>query len=173
MSAAATRRPRLATVLAGLCVLTLVTGLALGVWLNGRADDIDSRKQAEAEVVQAAQRFTVTWNTIDPDQAEQYVEQVDELVTDEFQEQAFGGEVDRAAELIREGGVVSDAEVLVDEDGIPLIGVSTLDPNSAIVLVVADSNRRVNRQRALRHWRWQLELVRDGDEWLVNDLSAV
>lgn len=173
MSAAATRRPRLATVLAGLCLLTLVAGLALGAWLNDRADEIDSRKRVQAEVVQAAQRFTLTWNTIDPDRAEQYVEQVDELVTDEFQEKAFGGEVDKAADLIREGGVTSDAEVLVDEDGIPLIGVSTLDPNSAIVMVVADSNRRVNRQRALRHWRWQLELVREGDEWLVNDLSTV
>lgn len=173
MRGATQRRPRLAGILAGLCVLVLVGGLVLGVWLRERTDDIEQRRQAEAEVVQAAQRFTVTWNTMNPDDAEQYVEQVEQLVTDEFSEEAFGGEGAKAAELIREGGITSNAEVLVNEEGIPLVGLSTLDPNSAIVMVVADSNRRVNKQRVLRHWRWQLELVKEGDEWLVNDLSTV
>jgi phosphohistidine swiveling domain-containing protein len=169
----ATRRPRLAGILAGLCVVVLVGGLVLGLWLRDRAGDIERRNQAEAEVVQAAQRFTVTWNTMDPDAAEQYVEQVEQLVTDKFREEAFGGQGAQAAELIREGGITSNAEVLVNQDGIPLVGISTLDPNSAIVMVVADSNRRVNKQRALRHWRWQLELVKEGDEWLVDELSTV
>jgi phosphohistidine swiveling domain-containing protein len=173
VSGAATRRPQLATILAGLCVLTLVVGLVLGFWLRDRAVDINQTKRSEAEVVQAAQRFTITWNTMDPEQAEQYVEQIDELVTDEFKQKAFGGETEQAAELIREGGITSDAEVLVDKDGIPLVGLSVIDPNSAVVMVVADSNRQVNGQRAVRHWRWQLELVKEDDEWLVNDLTTV
>lgn len=159
--------------LAGLCVLVLVGGLVLGLWLRDRADDIERADQAEAEVVQAAQRFTVTWNTVDPEEAEQYVDLVEEMVTAEFFEEAFGGRRDEAVKLIREGGVTSEAEVLLNDDGIPLVGVSAIDPNSAVVMVVADSNRRVNGQRVLRHWRWQLELVKEGDEWLVDDLSTV
>lgn len=173
MRADSTRRPRLATILAGLCVVALVVGVALGLWLYDRSQEIESTAQQRAEVVSAAQRFTVTWNTIDPKAAEDYVAQVSELVTPAFREKAFGGKDEEAARLIREGGITSDAEVLVDEDGIPLVGVSTLDPNSALVLVVADSNRSVNGQRVVRHWRWQLELVKEGDEWLVDNLSTV
>lgn len=154
-------------------MLVLIVGIVLGLWLRDRSNDIEGTEQARAEVVQAAQRFTVTWNTIDPKSAEEYVAQVDELVTDEFRKEAFGGKDEEAARLIRKGGITSDAKVLVNGDGIPLVGVSTLDPNSALVMVVADSNRSVNRQRAVRHWRWQLELVKEGDEWLVDDLSTV
>ena len=173
MRADSTRRPRLASLIAGLCVAVLVVGLALGVWLYDRSRDIESTAQQRAEVVAAAQRFTVTWNTIDPQAADEYVARISELVTPAFREEAFGGKDEEAARVIREGGITSDAEVLVDKDGIPLVGVSTLDPNSAVVMVVADSNRRVNDQRVVRHWRWQLELVKEGDEWLVDDLSTV
>jgi hypothetical protein len=159
--------------LAGLCAVVLVAGLALGLWLRDQTEEIEREEQARAEVLAAAQRFTITWNTIDPKAAEEYVAQVGELVTDQFREEAFGGKDEEAAQLIGEGGVTSDAKVLVNADGTPLVGVSTLDPNSATVMVVADSNRSVNGQRALRHWRWQLELVKEGDEWLVDDLSTV
>ena len=173
MRAGFSRRPWLATVLAGLCAVVLVGGLALGLWLRDQTEEIEREEQARAEVVAAAQRFTITWNTIDPEAAEEYVAQVGELVTDQFREEAFGGKDEEAAQLISEGGVTSDAKVLVNADGTPLVGVSTLDPNSAIVMVVSDSNRSINGQRALRHWRWQLELVKEGDEWLVDDLSTV
>ena len=167
------RRPRLATALAGVCAVVLVAGLVLGLWLRDRTEEIEREEQARAEVVAAAQRFTITWNTIDPEAAEEYVTQVGELVTDQFRKEAFQGKDEEAAQLISEGGVTSDAKVLVNEDGTPLVGVSTLDPNSAIVMVVADSNRNIDGQRALRHWRWQLELVKEGDEWLVDDLATV
>lgn len=167
------RRPRLATILAGLCAVVLIGGLVLGLWLRDRTGEIQATERDRADVVQAAQRFTVTWNTMDPQAAEEYVDQVGTLVTDKFREEAFGGKDDEAVQLIREGGITSDAEVLVDGDGIPLVGVSTLDPNSAVVMVVADSNREVNGQQVVRHWRWQLELVKQGDEWLVDDLATV
>lgn len=173
MRAGTSRRPRLATLLAGLCAVVLVAGIALGLWLRDQTQEIESEEQARAEVVAAAQRFTITWNTIDPKAAEEYVAQVGELVTDKFREEAFGGKDEEAARLIGEGGVTSDAKVLVNADGTPLVGISTLDPNSAIVLVVSDSNRSVNGQRAVRHWRWQLEMVKEGDEWLVDDLTTV
>ena len=173
MRATSTRRPRLASVLAGLCLLVLVAGLVLGVVLRSQAQELEDRETARAEVVQAAQRFTVTWNTMDPKNAEDYVENVRGLMTEELRKEAFGGEDEEAAKLIRKGGITSDAKVLVDEAGIPLVGISTVDPNSASVMVVADSRRTVNGQRVMRHWRWQLELVNEGGDWLVNELTPV
>jgi hypothetical protein len=170
---AATRRTRLATILAGLCAVLLVGGLVLGVWLRERSGDMERADKDHVDVVQAAQRFTVTWNTMDPEDAEGYVSRVDDLITDKFREEAFGGQDEEAVKLIREGGITSDAKVLVNGDGIPLVGVSTIDPNSAVVMVVADSNRTVNKQRVQRHWRWQLELVKQDGQWLVDDLSTV
>ena len=55
-------RPRLATTLAVLCALALVGGLAVGLWMRGRSNDIEADQTTRAEVVQAAQRFIVTFN---------------------------------------------------------------------------------------------------------------
>lgn len=173
MSRTTFRRPGLATALAVLCAVVLIGGVAMGLWLRHESGEDEARAQERAEVVQAAQRFTVTWNTIDPKRADTYLEQVSSLVTDNFREEAFGDQADQAAEIIRKGGVVSDAKVLTDGDGIPLVGVSVIDPNSATVLVVADSQRRVGEQEALRYWRWQLELVKQDGQWLVDDLSTI
>ncbi len=173
MTREGTRRRGLANVLALLCAVVLIAGLVLGLWLRDQAGEIDEREQDRAEVVQAAQRFTVTWNTIDPEEADQYLEQVSGLITERFQEEAFGGQGQQAAEVIRKGGVTSDAKVLTDGDGVPLVGISVIDPNSATVLVVSDSQRSVKEQQALRHWRWQLELVKQDGEWLVDDLATI
>ena len=172
--------------LAAVCVLTLAGALVLALVVADRRSEVEEKGQVRVttvgdvdagedfkEVVAAAQRFTVTWNTIDPDDAPAYVRSVRPLVTEGFFEKAFQGKEAAAAKLIREGGVTSDGKVLTDADGVPLVGVGTIDPNSATVMVVADSLRRVNGQRALRHWRWQLELVKEGDAWLVDDLIQV
>ncbi len=173
MSAGRTRHPRIATVLAAVCAVVLVAGIAFGVWLRDQSSEIDQESQDRAEVVQAAQRFTITWNTIDPDQADEYLEQVNALVTDGFEEKAFGGQGEEAAKVIRQGGVTSQAKVLTDGDDVPLVGISVIDPNSATALVVSDSQRTVGEQEALRHWRWQLDLVKQDGDWLVDDLSTV
>lgn len=167
------RRPSVTALLVALCVVVLTAAVATALVLRDRDADLEAEQTRRAEVVSAAQRFTVTWNTIDPERIEQYVDEVSALLTDEFRAEAFGKETEEAVKLLREGGLTSDARVLTNEDGIPLVGVSTIDPNSATVLVVADSNRTIDKQRVRRHWRWQLELVKQGDQWLVDDLKTV
>lgn len=167
------RRPSVTALLVALCLVVLTAAVVVALVLRARDAEIQAEQNRRAEVVAAAQRFTITWNTIDPEQIEQYVDEVGSLLTDDFRQEAFGDEVDEAVELLREGGLTSDARVLTDEDGVPLVGVSTIDPNSATVLVVADSNRTIDEQRVRRHWRWQLELVKQDDQWLVDDLKTV
>lgn len=173
MRLASVRGSRLTALLAGVCIAVLVGALITALVLRERTADLDAEQSRRAEVVSAAERFTVSWNTIDPKRIEQYVDEVGALLTDDFREQAFGKESRQAIELLKQGGLTSDAQVLRDADGIPLVGIGTIDPNSATVLVVANSNRTVGGQRVRRHWRWQLELVNQDGDWLVDDLKTV
>jgi Mce-associated membrane protein len=54
-------------------------------------------------------------------------------------------------------------------------GLGRHDPDSARVLVVADSTvtTAAGPSPQKRHYRLQLDLVRDGDRWLVSDLQFV
>jgi predicted membrane-bound mannosyltransferase len=167
------RGPSWTAILVAVCLTVLTAAVVVALVLRDRNADIEAERARQAEVVAAAQRFTVTWNTIEPEKIEEYVDQVGALLTDEFRQEAFGEETEDAIELLQEGGLTSDARVLTDGDGVPLVGISTIDPNSATVLVVANSNRNIDGQRVRRHWRWQLELVEQDGEWLVDDLKTV
>ncbi len=63
---------------------------------------------------------------------------------------------------------VSNGEVLE-------AGIVSDDDDSARVLVVADSTvtNAASEQPQKRHYRLQMDLVRDGDRWLVSDLQFV
>jgi phosphohistidine swiveling domain-containing protein len=171
--AVALRRPTVTASLVALCLVVLVAAVATALVIRDRHAENEAEQNRRAEVVSAAQRFTVTWNTIDPKRLEQYVDEVGALLTDEFRKEAFGEQTADAIELLKQGGLTSDARVLTNEDDIPLVGISTIDPNSATAMVVADSNRTVEGQRVRRHWRWQLELVEQDGTWLVDDLKTV
>ncbi len=165
-------RPRLATALAVLCVLALVGGVVAGVWMRRESSDIEAADTARAEVVQAAQRFTVTWNTIDPKKPEDYVAAVAPLLSTKFRKEFTDNKQDVIGG-ITQLGLSSTGKVLSDEDGIPLVGIADLDGDSAKVMVVSDSQRVSGGQPVVRHWRWELGMVKVDGKWLVDDLKAV
>jgi hypothetical protein len=167
-----TSRPRLATALAVLCVLALVGGIAVGVWMRQESTDITTGDTERAEVVQSAQRFTVTWNTIDPKDPEGYVDKVAPLLSTKFRKEFTDTKSDVIGG-ITQLGLSSTGKVLNDEDGIPLVGIADLDDDSAKVLVVSDSQRVSGGQPVVRHWRWELTMGKVDGDWLVDDLKAV
>ena len=63
--------------------------------------------------------------------------------------------------------------MLEDKDEIPLVGVASMDSDSAEVLVVSDAQRISNGQKVLRHWRWQLHMVKVDGKWLVDDFDEI
>ena len=63
--------------------------------------------------------------------------------------------------------------MLENRDEIPLVGVASMDDDSAEVLVVSDANRTANGQKVLRHWRWQIHLVKVDGQWLVDDFDEI
>jgi hypothetical protein len=165
-------RPWLATTLAALCALTLIGGLVLVYWLHDRTEEIDAAEQDRAEVIEAAETFTVVWNTFRPKDASTYVERVAPLLTSKFESEFTNASEDVIAGITQQR-LFSKGEVLKDGDGVPLIGISSIDQDSAQVLVVADANRVANRQRVVRHWRWQVSLAKVDGEWLVDSFEEV
>jgi hypothetical protein len=166
-----TFRPRWATALALLCVLTLIGGGLLAYWLLDQPD-YSAEAEDRAEVVEAAEVFVETWNTFRPKDAAAYLERVSPLLTTKF-----GQEFENASEDVVTGIVqqrlFSKGNVLTDADEIPLIGISTIDGDSAEVLVVSDATRVANRQRVLRHWRWQVSMRKVDGQWLVDSFKEV
>ena len=165
-------RPLLATVLTGLCALVLFSGLVFLFWLRGQTQEHEDAQQDRAAVVQAAQRFTVTWNTFRPKDADTYVERVTPLLSTKFAKE-FADASEDVVTGITQQRLFSKGRVLTDGDDVPLVGIASIDPDSAEVLVVADATRVANRQRVLRHWRWQLSMVKVDGEWLVDHFKEV
>ena len=165
-------RRRLATLLAALCALALVGALVFYLWLQNRTSEIADAEQDRVGAMQAAERFAVEFNTFRPDEAESYVDRVAPLLSSKF-EGEFTSTAEDVVSGITQQRLFSKGEVLKDGDGIPLVGISTIDNDSAEVLVVADANRVANRQRVLRHWRWQVSLVKVDGEWLVDSFKEV
>jgi Mce-associated membrane protein len=169
---ARTSRPRLATALAVLVAVALVAGLTLAVWLRAAGSELSDREQDRLAAVQAAQRFTETWNTFDSEEAEAYIERVSPLLSTKFRAE-FTGSAEDVVTGITQQELSSQGSVLSDADGIPLVGIASLDEDSAEVLVVSDAQRVAGGQEVLRHWRWQVSLVKVDGEWLVDGFEEV
>jgi hypothetical protein len=164
-------RPRWATVLAVLCALTLAGGLVLGYWLYDQSE-YRTEAQDREDVVKATQVFVETWNTFRPKDAEGYLDRVGPLLTTRFGSEFRDASKDVVTGIVRQR-LFSKGEVLTDADGLPLVGIASIDKDSAEVLVVADATRVANRQRVLRHWRWQVSLDKVDGKWLVDKFEEV
>jgi len=171
-SDAAPRNRRLATTLAVLCLLALVALVALVLWLRAQDQAQRDAEQDRIAVLQAAERFTETFNTFTADEAEEYVERVKPLLSTKFRTEFTEGSGD-VVQGIEQQQLESCGKVLVDGDSIPLVAVSSIDDDSAEALVVADAERVAGGQQVLRHWRWQVSLVKVDGEWLVDDFEEV
>lgn len=165
------RRPLLATVLAALCLVLIAAGVVLFVYEQPVGADTAAAEN-RAEVVQAAERFTETWNTFTPQDASAYVKRVAPLLTTKFRTEFTHASTD-VINGIQQQSLSSSGKVLVDEAGIPLVGIERIDPDSASVLVVSDSNRVSNGQKVLRHWRWEIELLKVRGHWLVDSFKEI
>ena len=166
-----TARRRLATVLAVLCVLALAGGIALMFWLQHETDEREAAEDDRIAAMQAAARFTEEWNTFRPSTASTYVERVSPLLTSEFRAEFESAAQDVVTGITRQR-LLSKGEVL-ETEGVPIVGIASIDKDSAEVLVVADAPRVSNGQRIVRHWRWQVSLDKVDGEWLVDSFKEV
>jgi hypothetical protein len=164
--------PLLVVVLAVLCVAALVAAVWLTIWLRGETADNERLAQDRVAVRQAAERFTESWNTFEAGEAEQYVESVAPLLSTKFRAE-FEDAASDVVTGIEQQQLSSTGTVLADRDEVPLVGIASMDGDSAQVLVVADAQRSVSGQDVLRHWRWQVRFVKSDGEWLVDGFEEV
>jgi hypothetical protein len=165
-------RRRVATVLAVVCGLALVGVVALVLWLRAQDQQQHDAEQDRIAVLQATERLTETFNTFTADEADEYVERVRPLLSTKFRTEFTEGSAD-VVQGIEQQQLESTGEVLVDADSVPLVAVSSIDDDSAETLVVADAARVAGGQQVLRHWRWQVSLVKVDGEWLVDGFEEV
>ena len=159
------RRTR-AVVLAVLAVLA-VAAVALAATKASELSAASDRDQRRTDVLAAARQQAVNFTTLDYQHLDRDLARVLRGATGDFRSQFRAGTKDLSA-LVTENQAVSQGEVLD-------AGIVSDDADSARVLVVADSTvtNSADPKPQRRHYRMQLDLVREGSRWLVSDLQFV
>lgn len=186
VSAGAERPPAAAplrlALLAALVVLLLVAGAALA-WLladrRGHADAVQSQRDA---VMAQTRQFVLRLNTYGPDALDgsghlaDYRDRVDEVITPKFAASFESSGLPIAEQTVKQAGYARTATVVG-------VGVESLGTDTAVALVAAglegsyadprrpDSGKRVAAGEDVL--RWEVDLVRTGGRWLVDDYRPV
>ena len=155
-----------ALALAGLALAAVACAVLVAMTVP-RLADASEREQRRVEVLQAARQHAVNFTTLDYQRLDRDLGRVLDGATGDFREQFEAGTTD-LSELVTANEAVAEGEVLE-------AGIVSDDADSARVLVVADSTvtNAADPSPQKRHYRLQLDLVRDGDRWLVSDLQFV
>lgn len=156
---------RATILIAAVLVLVILAGAAVTAVLASKRADIESRLDARRTVAGVAERFTVQFNTYQADDVDGYTKAVKQMLSTSA-EQAFDNRLADITKLITSTKLTSDGQVLAS-------GVSSLDQDSAEVLVVADAQTDSTAGATQRHFRWEISLVKVDGAWLVDDFSPV
>lgn len=158
-------RGRVGWVVLFVALVLLVAGLVVSAtsartWSESRAES-----QERTAAVRVAEQFTAEVNNYDADSVEDYRANVGELLTTKFRAE-FDQAMEDIVSQVEEAKMTSDGEILVS-------GVSTIDPDSAEVLVVADAAVTTVFDQINRHFRWKITLAKVDGSWLVDDFVPV
>ncbi len=145
-----------AALLVALAFAVVVTVVDPGSSAVGSTQESAARKNVQ----RVASSFAMNVNTYSSSDIDSYTKRVRPLLTDEF-EGSFSQAIDGIVAQMRSAKVKSTGEVLVT-------GVSAIDQDSATVLVVSDADVSTAVGDRARHFRWEVDLVRQGGTWLVN-----
>ncbi|HET7688918.1 MAG TPA: hypothetical protein VFK41_00940 [Nocardioidaceae bacterium] len=152
-------------VLSGLAVIALIAIVTEAAWLRPRHDEVTQERQDRTEVLAAATRWATVANTYTPETFDDWMGDVSALLTTKFRGE-FESQTEALRPTIQQIKLTSTGTVLKT-------GVSSIDDDSAVVLVVADADTTSTMRNSERHFRWQVDLVKVDDEWLVDDFAAV
>jgi Mce-associated membrane protein len=142
----------------------VVLALELAV-LRPRVDDAQAEQQARADVIRTAERFTAQVNNYDASAADRFAQQVRPLLSPKFRAD-YEQVLQQISTEITKSRMTSKGEVLAS-------GVASVDEDSAQVLVVADASATTVYGPRDRHFRWEIDLVKLGGRWLVDNFTPV
>lgn len=158
---------RLLPVLAWALSVLLVVALAGLVVAVVALRQQDTRNDSRMSVMQAARQMTHDFTTYKYDTWDADAQRVIDGSTGQFK-QEFSDAAGSVKTSVVSGKVTSTGEVLE-------AAVQSIDTDSAQILMVADAvvTNAAQDGAKRRHYRIKLEMVREGDRWLVADLKAV
>jgi Mce-associated membrane protein len=153
--------------LLALLAVVAVAAVVLGATSWSRIATASDRDTRRTEILAAARQQAVNFTTLDYRHLDRDLGRVLRGATGDFRKQFRAG-TDDLSTLVTQNKAVSQGQVLE-------AGIVSDDADSARVLVVADSTvtNSADPTPQKRHYRMQLDLVRDGGRWLVSDLQFV
>lgn len=154
----------------------VVIGLAIGLVLiitNGASGVGGSAKDTKAgldydAVTKAASDETLAFMTVDYRDMDKLMAKVVAGATGQFKQEYQRSSVQLKSAVTAEQSI-SNGKVLS-------VGISTLDKDSAVVFVAADSqvqNKSTKGKQQPRYYRLQMDLSKVKGQWLVNKLQFV
>ncbi len=153
------------SVLGLLAVLALVALVLDVAVLRPRYEAVQADQQARASATRTAERFTAQVNNYSVSSIDHYRSSITPMLSPKFK-----GEFDQAMQdiitSVKQAKMSSKGQVIAS-------AVSSLDPDSAQVLVVADADVKTVFDTRARHFRWQIALVRLDGTWLVDNFTPV
>jgi Mce-associated membrane protein len=152
-------------VLIGVAALALIAVVAEIIWLRPRHDEVEQYKADRSAVVATTQRFVNVANTYTPETFDEMTKQVRPMLSTKLRT-SFDASNQDLGGVIAQTGLSSKGNVLKT-------GVASLDSDSSVVLVVADAETTSKAQDSIRHFRWQVDLVKVDGDWLIDDFTAV
>jgi cytochrome c-type biogenesis protein CcmH/NrfG len=172
-----------------LALLVVLVALLLGsagalVWLlaerRGQADQLQSERES---VMSTTEQFVLRLNTYGPDQLDaqghltDYRKKVAEVITPKFDSDFETNGLPIAEKMVAQAGYARTAKVFG-------VGVESIDADSATAIVAAgltgtypdpkhpqDAAKRLAAPQEVA--RWEVDLVKTGGTWLVDDYSPV
>ncbi|WP_235672723.1 hypothetical protein [Mycolicibacterium hodleri] len=152
------RRPRLATVLAGLAMATTCAFLAASGYLVWHHQQVRDERQQRAEFAAAARQAVVTLMSIDGAKAEEDVQRIIDSSTGQFRDD-FQSSAKEFVDVAKESKSVTTASVKAS-------AVESMSGDSAVVLVTAATtiSNTAGANQQPRTWRLSVDVVRDGGQ---------
>ena len=121
--------------------------------------------QERSEATATAQQFALRMDNVDGTKFDTYVKRIDQLLTTKAKaknKQAF----DAMRQAYTAAKVTGTGKIL-------LSGVADIDSDSATVLVAHDATVKTTQGNIAHHYRWNVDLVKVGGHWLVDDFNPV
>jgi Mce-associated membrane protein len=175
---------RFRVMLLGILVVALLASAGTLVWLlaerRGEADGVQSEREA---VLRQTEQFVLRLNTYGPKDVDaqghltDYQQQVDAVITSKFAAAFEKDGLPIAEQVVAQAGYSRSVKVYG-------VGVESIDGDSAKAIVAAgmtgsypDPQHPKNEAKRVESepdiLRWEVDLVRSGDAWLVDDYAPV
>lgn len=118
-----------------------------------------------AEVTATGEQFALRMDDVDGTKFDAYVKRIEQLLTTKAKA--------KNKEVFSTMGKTYAAAKVKGTGKILLAGLADLDSDSATVLVAHDSTVTTTQGNLVHHYRWNIELVKVGGSWLVDDFNPV